>query len=169
MGTKPSPSSSPAPPTDQMVWQHTTGGTVFHTHYVERSLWSSDDQLSAAAGGTIAFDLLAGSQHAVSLYLMLGSVSGTTPGTSLNGVPVPLNPDFLWSFMASGPNTPPLLNQTLGTLAAAGTGTASVVVSPGLIPAAVAGLQMDFAYVVAEPTALLFTAASNAVPVHIVQ
>ena len=151
----------------QTVWQHTVNGNVFHTHYVERTLWSSTDQISAAAGGTIGLDLVAGNQHSGSLYLMLGSVTGTAPGTSLNGIPVPLNPDFLWNYMAGNPNTAPLLNQTLGSLAGGGTGSASLGISPGLVPPAVTGLQMDFAYIVADPTALLVTAASNAVAVTI--
>jgi len=155
-------------PAGQVVWQHTGSGTIFHTHYVERSLWSSGDELSAAAGGTISFDLLAGSQHGGELYLMLGSASGTTPGTTLNGVAVPLNPDFLFSFMASSPNASPLLHQTLGLLAAGGSGSAAVATTPGFIPPELIGLQLDFGYVTADLNTLLFTAASNAVPVQIV-
>ena len=151
----------------QTVWEHIANNSVFHTHYVERTLWGSTDEVSAAAGGTIDLDLVAGDQHNGSLYLMLGSVSGTTPGTVLNGIPVPLNPDFLWNYMAGSPNTAPLFNQTLGSLTVGGNGNASIGISPGLIPPAVAGLQMDFAYIVADPSALLITAASNAVPVTI--
>ena len=154
-------------PGGQTVWQHTANGIVFHANYVERSLWASTDEVSAAAGGTIELDLVAGDQHDGSIYLMLGSVTGTTPGTVLDGIPVPLNPDFLWNYMAGSPNTAPLFNQTLGSLGFGGNGNASIGISPGQIPPAVAGLQMDFAYIVADPSALLITAASNAVPVTI--
>ncbi|MEM7202097.1 MAG: aryl-sulfate sulfotransferase [Planctomycetota bacterium] len=137
-------------------------GPVFHATYVDRTLWSDRATLSVAAGGAVGLDLVAGSASAGDPYLVLGSVSGTMPGTALGGVHVPLNFDAWTVQTASFPGTP-LLQGTLGTLDANGRATASLLnVPPGLLPGALIGLALDHAFVVVDAGGAP-TLASNAV------
>src|SRR5439155_26977081 len=124
--------------------------SVFHAHYVDRSLWADRSTLSASAGGAVNFDLLAGSAQAGNIYLVLGSFTGTTPGFTVAGIRVPLNQDFFTDFTATNANSPMLVN-TIGLLLPGGTAGASFVLPAGLAPPALAGLYLDFGYLVADP------------------
>jgi hypothetical protein len=116
---------------------------------------------SASSGGTVHFALDAGAPRAGRLYILGGSASGTFPGLDLGSVVVPLNLDgFLMSTLAGGP---PFAG-FLGVLDGSGHAAASLAV-PGPLPAAVAGLALDFAYVVASPLDF----GSNAVPLTVVR
>jgi hypothetical protein len=115
----------------------------------------------ASSGGTIRFALDAGAPRAGRPYVLGGSASGTFPGLDLGSVVVPLNLDgFLLATLAGGPP----FTGFLGVLDGNGRAAASLSV-PGPLPAQLAGLTFDFAYVVANP--LYF--ASNAIPVTVVR
>ena len=117
-------------------------------------------QVSLGAGGIQNQALAFGSSRAGQAYLVMGSASGTAPGTTLLGVPVPLNFDgFLLQSIQSA-NTAPFVN-TFGALDGIGSGAAGFAIPPLPIPVLV-GLPLDFAAVsISGPT---ITRASNAVP-----
>ncbi|MFH1998640.1 MAG: hypothetical protein ABIK28_03120 [Planctomycetota bacterium] len=69
-------------------------GQVWYFHSLGH-LSIDTNQLTAAAGGTILFNLDAGASHASRNYLILGSATGTSPGYPLPGgmATLPLNWD----------------------------------------------------------------------------
>ena len=152
----------------QTVWSFTfpAAQLIFQTNYVERSMWIDGDELSIA-GSQVDFDHLPGSAHAGELYMLLGSISGTLPGTLVpGGVHLPLNIDFLTSAMASSFNSGAFVD-TVGLLDASGMGSSAVVATPGLIPSALVGVDLDFAHLVYDAT-LTAVRASNPTRVTIV-
>lgn len=138
------------------------GSQLFQAQYTEQTLWIDRASVSTASGGQVHFDLLGGTQHSGDLYLLLGSAAGTSPGLTLPQFLLPLNPDFLFAAMLANPNQAPALNQTFGTLDAAGGAAAWLDLAPGLVPSALVGVHCDFAFVTADPSAALLR-ASNAV------
>ena len=143
-------------------------GCPFDAYYVDESHGARPDQLSAdtetlpEAGGTVNLSLYAGSENAGRTYLVLGSVSGTEPGTNLPGglAVLPLNWDgFTYALLC-------LLNGTVcvdffGTLSGDGTALAQLQAPP--VPG-FSGTLMHFAYVLNDP----FDFASNPIPIEIV-
>ena len=100
--------------------------------------------------------------------MLLGSLSGTTPGMPVpGGVTLPLNFDFLTSAMATQFNSGPFVG-TLGNFDALGGGSSSVVAAPGVIPAALIGVDLDFAHLIYDASTLLAERASNTMRVTIV-
>ena len=151
-------------PTGREVWRQSTGFEVFHAHYVQRSFWTDAEEISLTPGGSVGFDLIAGTPHAGEVYLVLGSASGTTPGTPIGGHVLPLQFDGYFVLTLSQPNVFPF-SQTLGTLDARGRANASFALPPGL--RALAGLHFDHAYVLIDPLSGSVTRASNAVPLDL--
>lgn len=103
-------------------------------------------KLSMAAGGVQTAELVAGVEHAGKLYLMLGTASGTVPGTSVGTVLLPLNQDALFAYSVTNPNHPPYA-QSFGVLDAAGNAEISLTLTAGLagVPT---GLVLDHAALV---------------------
>jgi hypothetical protein len=126
-----------------------------------RSLQADSSTLSGGAGGTVNFTLDAGVPFAGRPYLLIGGMSGTSPGTLLPGglATVPINRDWFTDFTLQYANTP-LLGNFAGVLSGGGTATAQLVVPP--LPAAV-GLVMHYAFV----TSLPYDFASNAVEITV--
>lgn len=150
------------------VWSysHPVAPWIFQTNYVDRSLWTDTVEL-AVGGGQVDFDHLVGSLHAGQMRLLLGSVTGSLPGTTLlGGVHLPLNIDYLTSAMVTGHNSGVFV-ETLRNLDGNGGNTSSLVIPAGFIPPALAGTQLDFAHVVFDAT-LLAVQASNPVTLTIV-
>ena len=144
----------------QTVWSHTHTGTgiLFQAHSVDRSQWSGDEL--SVAGGQVDFDYLVDSSLAGQTYLLLGSFSGSSPGTVLpGGVTLPLQADFLTVGMLQQANTGPFVD-TLGTIGSGGEGSSSLVLPAGLVPAALVGVHMDFSHVIFDP-AMVVMQASN--------
>jgi len=101
--------------------------------------------ISLSAGGTQDFILDAGPTHAGDIYLVLGSASGTSPGTPVGaGLILPLNYDGYTLFTINATNLPPLLN-TFGSLDAAGTAQAQISLPPATSPS-LAGLTLHHAF-----------------------
>lgn len=123
------------------------------------------EQISLSSGGSQTFLLNAGPTFAGLPYLILGSLSGTSPGIPLDGHVLPLNPDGYLIDVLINPNLPPLAG-SFGTLDAQGSATASFNVPQGL-PPSLLGTQFNHAFVVIEllPTLLHVVLASNSVPV----
>ena len=151
-------------PEGQTVWEHHGGaGAVFHAHHTQRSLWADNSTVSAANGGRVNFNLLMGTTAANNTYLVLGSASGTTPGTPIGGVTLPLNVDPFLLASLTYPNAAPILIQTLGTMGTLGNAVAAFTMPPG----APIGLRLDFAYALFHQTPLTIKAASNTIPVTV--
>jgi hypothetical protein len=125
-----------------------------------------DTNALPARGGIVNFSLMADLANADRGYILLGSVSGTSPGIMLPGgmATLPLNPDYFMNFVVSNLNTP-LFDQFMGELDATGSGSAKLdttgllSVSPGCI-----GTILYFAYALYDP----WDFASNAVEIEIV-
>lgn len=107
------------------------------------------------------YTLRAGAEHAGKPYLMVGSITGTSPGLFLGSFTLPLNYDFYFDLLASNPNT--IVSGSLGMLDGSGNATASFVYANSMTNA-MAGLVFHHAYVVFGAGFTSFDAASNAVP-----
>jgi len=143
-------------------------------------LGSANDvhSVSVSSGGTQLFELNAGSGHAGDTYLMLGSISGINPGTTMGmscGV-LPLNPDVYFNLSLYSPAATPLVGsvgQLDGSGQAEGQVVAGSVIGPAFdIPAGVwsawAGTQVHHAYVVISSPSGAVNFASNALSVTLV-
>jgi hypothetical protein len=145
-------------PAGQKVWQ-ATSGVVFNATYVERALWASATEVSAANGGTVAFDLIPGTSHAGRNYVLAGSMSGTSPGFSFGGADIPLNLDP-YLFSAAGTS---LLPDSIGVIGANGRATAAFALPPGLADH-LAGTRLHHAFLVLDTSTLAVTRVSNPEP-----
>ena len=105
--------------------------------------------LSATSGGSVNFSLDAGLDRAFRNYWVLGSVTGTSPGTPLsNGSSLPLNFDAFTELTITAANSPLLVN-SFGVLDANGEATAQFNMVP-LAPSFL-GLEFQFAYTLLAP------------------
>ena len=146
-----------------------TTDTVLHTvtPLYEYGLEADTHQVSLASGGVQQFELDAGSQHAHELHLLLGSVSGTTPGIPLGPtMTLHLNEDAYLTHSVLLPNRPPLAN-SFAELDDWGESTAVLFVPPGVsLPP---GTVVNHAYVVLDVLPVLaLTHVSNPVPLRFV-
>lgn len=135
----------------------------YHTGYYRPIPFTCEpDTLSASTGGTVEFVINAEWQDLGRNYLILGSVSGVTPGHPLPGgmAVLPLNWDIFTDIALQLVNTP-VLDKFMGQLASHGWTRGYMNVGP--IPSAV-GVDIDFAYVLNNP----FDFASNPVRVSFV-
>lgn len=119
--------------------------TLNHT----ATLKSSASSISAAAGGTIDFDLVGPDEDPAADYLLLCSASGTDPGLPIGKVVLPLNWDDVLVasvYYANGPN----FIQTDGTLDLDGKADAQFHVDPDDLTPLV-GWDLAFAYLTNSP------------------
>ncbi|MEM7198640.1 MAG: hypothetical protein AAF628_00115 [Planctomycetota bacterium] len=135
-------------------------GTLTHEW---RPLNSDIQSVSAGTGGTQSLLLSTGGVLPSNLYLVMGSLSGTSPGTPLGSVFLPLNFDAFTQLTLLVPGVPPFVN-TLGTLDAAGKANAAIA-----LPAfpSLAGVTFHFAYVVLDGSMGSIGFASNAEPLTV--
>ncbi|MCK5942655.1 MAG: aryl-sulfate sulfotransferase, partial [Planctomycetes bacterium] len=142
---------------------HQGSTLLFQANYVDRTLWADTPTLSVA-GDQVGFDHLTGTANAGDYALLLGTLSGRSPGTLLpGGALLPLNADFLTDAMVTTWNTGVFVD-TLVMLDASGAGASTVLAPPGVIPPALAGFTLDFAHVVLDGS-LQIVRVSNAVSV----
>ena len=145
--------------------------SLFAGEATAQTLTADVHQLSVAQGGTQTFTLDAGVAHALDTYLLLGSVSGTTPGQPVDGQLLPLNYDTYFLHTLVHPNSPPLGN-SWGLLSSAlpgpgGMATATFTLPPKLDPTLV-GMTVHHAFVVLDWSTGMVSLTSNAVPVDLV-
>jgi PKD repeat protein len=137
---------------------------------VQQMLFGSPSSLSVSAGGTQSLVLAAGAAYRFRLYLLLGTTSGTAPGTALGPVTLPLNADAYTTFTATSPNSA-ILSSSLAFLDTSGNGSAAFHLPSGA-PAALIGLTAHHAYLVFDlkidqsGTGAILT-ASNAFPLNL--
>ncbi|MCZ6597392.1 MAG: DUF1028 domain-containing protein [Planctomycetota bacterium] len=104
------------------------------------------ETVSASSGGAAPFVLNLGAGAAGDLYVVVGGLSGTSPGFDFGGgVILPINPDWFTTAtleLAGGPFLP----GTIGFLDAGGRAEAAFAPTPGLL-AGLVGLHVDWAAV----------------------
>ncbi|MHC4943142.1 MAG: right-handed parallel beta-helix repeat-containing protein [Planctomycetota bacterium] len=139
-------------------------GIFFEPWITETESLDADNfLLFAPEGGLVKFFLDAGIENAGRYFILLGSVSGTYPGTPLPGgqVVLPLNWDPFTDAVFNMVNTPFFLN-FLGQLGHIGKGQAHLNTGP--IPDVYHSFIMYFAYALGNP----FDFTSNPIEVLIV-
>jgi len=119
--------------------------------------------ISLGAGGTASFGIDAGPTFAGRLHLLLGSLTGSSPATTVGGIDIPLVVDAYTLFTLANPIAPPLVG-ALGALDGGGLGSASLSLPPASDPG-LAGLTLHYAYILPLPT---LDFASNAVTINLV-
>ncbi len=100
------------------------------------------------AGASITFRLRAGTARHDRPYILAGSLSGSSPGTPVGSVVLPLNVDALTLAVLDNLNTP-LFSNFASTLDANGAAGATLAIPPGLGLAT--PLASDLAYVLLTP------------------
>jgi hypothetical protein len=129
-------------------------------------LSANTDEVSLSGGGTQMLALDAGAANANSVYLMLGSLSGTHPGVPIGPTILPLEIDA-YSFLLLDLSVAPPLTPSIGLLDAQGRGNVAFTLAPGATNPSFAGLTVHHAFVAFDFFfAPLFV--SNAVPVELV-
>jgi hypothetical protein len=96
-------------------------------------LFATPDVLSLATGGTQTLALTTCPAKPGELYLLLGSLSGTSPGIPVDGLVLPLALDPYTLYLLANPN-PPHLPGSFGTLDGTGAGSAQLLLPAGSSP-----------------------------------
>jgi len=106
--------------------------------------------ISEQNGGTVNLYLRAGPDNNLRNYILLGSMSGTSPGFPLPGgqATLPINWDTITDLVIDLINTPLFFN-FLNVLDTAGTQTARIYTRP--LPAGFVGTQFYFAFALNNP------------------
>ena len=94
-----------------------------------QSFVAEPDSMFVGTGGVHTMVLTLGPDLADELYLILGSASGTSPGTTAGGVTLPLNTDAYLLFTLTNPN-PGHMPASFGLLDAAGQAVVDLTVPP---------------------------------------
>ncbi|MBK9387875.1 MAG: hypothetical protein IPN34_23915 [Planctomycetes bacterium] len=131
-----------APNGNLLVWSSfLDGSNALLTSRLD-SISAYPPRISAERGGMQRLRLDAGLTHAAQSYLVLGSLSGTSPGLALGALTLPLNPDGFLGLTIELANQHPF-SASFGTLDAQGRARAAVSIPPGL-PGA--GVHFDWSY-----------------------
>ena len=135
---------------------------VFRVNRYQQFLFAEPKSLLASAGGSLDFNLLGGTQRAGRPYGLLGSMSGTSPGTQIApGVILPLNRD--WLFTQTFANSAPYFSAFRGNLDASGNAQAGLD-TLGPLPAFMVGRTVHFAFALGLP--LDFTSQPVAIEIR---
>jgi hypothetical protein len=130
-------------------------GTVQNLTVEVKGIRTNVSSVSVSANGAQILRLNAGPANAGRQYLVLGSLSGTSPGTVLgNGVTVPLNTDAYYNFTLNNPNSTILQNSS-GVLDA--TGRAAALFKPD---ATFQNMTANHAFILLSPTNFVSEAES---------
>ena len=121
--------------------------------------------ISVSNGGQQNFVLDAGDTHAGELHMLLGSITGTSPGLPLGGFVLPLVQDGWTNFTANNPNSPPL-SGFVGFLDGNGRSSASFTGAPGG-PANLVGVTLFHAYLLLELPSGAISFTSNPVSLNL--
>lgn len=112
-------------------------------------LVATPSTLSVSTGGAQFLSITAGASYGGMLYLVGGSASGSSPGTTFGASRFPLNIDAYLLFTLANANLGPMLSQTLGSLDASGNANATISVPSGSDPA-LAGIELTHAFAVID-------------------
>ncbi|MEO0651166.1 MAG: DUF5060 domain-containing protein, partial [Planctomycetota bacterium] len=104
-------------------------------------IWTPTPQVSLTQGGALTLELDGGPTVAGMPYMILGSLSGTSPGINLPKGKLPLNQDSYFDLTFQGPNP---LSGGFGVLDEAGRATATLA----LTTPSLAGMTVDHAWIV---------------------
>jgi len=116
--------------------------------HAQGRLYTTNNQISESAGGTSDLHVKAGSNNPNRKYLILGSITGSSPGYPLPGGEVlPINWDIFTDIVWLLLNTPTFSN-FMGSLDLSGNATATL--STGPLTGA-SGLVMTYAYALNNP------------------
>jgi len=150
--------------------QHGTGGGSAYVYDVSgqacTALLGEPPVVSLQQGGTQQLFLSAGTAQAMRFYFMLGSMTGTTPGFNYQGFHVPLRPDR-YLLMTLGSNCAPYCSGFSGLLGADGKALAAMQLPAGFT-SSLAGVTLNHAFVVLNPTTFRLTFVSNPDPLALV-
>ena len=126
--------------------------------YQRSSFWSDVENVSIQAGGSQNLWLDAGVAHAAAPYVVVGTMSGTSPGTQLGSVHLPINVDgYTWVVLGMPPT---FFWQFQGLLSGSGTASARFDLPAGL--PLVGPLELHHAFVAVDAQGGI-AVASNAV------
>jgi hypothetical protein len=155
-----------------VVWDWTniypspTTNKIFKVRRYQRWLWPGDAALSSATGGTVDFGIVGGSARAGDEYVLLGSRSGTMPGSVVNGgLVVPLVFDSFTGNTRRNAGSGNFQDFT-GVLDGSGNATARLNTG-GPISSSLVGTTVYFAYMLIDGTSGFADFASNAVGIEI--
>lgn len=129
-------------------------------------LSANTPDVSVGGGGTQVWTLDAGLEHAGGVFLILGSVTGTSPGLPIDDTEIPLVFDVYTLYTMNSPNATPL-EGTFGLLGVLGSAVAQFRLPPGSNPNLV-GVELHHAFVVLDAADAEVLFASNAIPVRLV-
>ena len=141
-------------------------GAVFVHSSQDKALSCDLHQISLARGGVAEFSLDAGAANAGDLFLILGSLSGTSPKTKLGSLEVPLVFDPYTDLLLVSPGA--IVAPTIALLDVQGRATARLGL-PAASPAGLQGLRLDHAFLVLEADGSGLSFASNPVPLRFVR
>jgi hypothetical protein len=125
-------------------------------------LYANTLTLDASAGGVQLMSLDAGLAHAGELFIMAGSLSGTSSGTVVGSLTVPLNVDG-YTLLSLTPGSAVPIAPKVGTLDAFGQASVALTAVPGVLMPYI-GQTAHHAFVTFNGG---YTFASNALPVTI--
>jgi len=150
-------------PAGQIVWTHNHTGPIFQAQVIERKLWADEVTVSAASGGNVEFDLLAGTEHVGEFYWLLGSFRDT-PSVSPGGIALPLTFDPYMIFTLEQANSA-VFSNTFGQVDAMGRAQASINLPAAALHPSLAGIELYHACVLVQQNMTLL--GSNAIPLKI--
>jgi len=128
------------------------------------ALTADKDEIAMTSGGKVQFSLHAGIENQYRNYFLLGTLSGTSPGTLLPGgiATLPLNWDPFTDLTLAISNYPCFLGFN-GALDSTGMSTATLDTC-GSLPTVMVGMKMHFAFLLCNP----FDFVSNATEIRII-
>ena len=126
---------------------------------------ATPNELSTSAGGSYIFRLDAGEAYAFQSYQLLGSLSGTQPGTTFGALELPLNPDPYFNSTLFLPISTPI-TEPIGQLDAKGRADVVFTLPPNAATP-LTGLTLSHAFAV-FPRERLTGFASNPVSLELV-
>lgn len=142
----------------------TSAGTTYLIHGKPNALGGDKTVISLAVGGSQSLYLRAGIANAGKQYVILGSMTGVTPGVNFGITHFPLNIDVYTTIVATYFNTF-VYTGFLGSLDANGNASASFNLPPG-ITGVPPHLLLHHAYLVLNPAQFPIF-ASNAYPIYL--
>ena len=132
-------------------WDASVGNHLYYNQRSPNWLTASPNTIPESTGGTVDFLLDAGSENEGRGYLLLGSVSGTAPGTPLPGgaAVLPLNWDAFTDLTVALANNQ-VFQGFLGVLDGSGRASARLdTLAP--LPSGTTGITLNFAYTLDAP------------------